>query len=146
MKKIKLILAAVPMILYGLFGTGCATGTKFSEYRPSVSSPAEACGRIWIYRPSAFGAAVQPAINLDGRTVGNAVPHGFFHVETLAGEHTISATTEWTHKMSINVTTNADSYVRLNMMMGLFVGHVVPEQVPETQAIREMQNLHLATP
>lgn len=129
-----------------IFVVGCASGPKFSDYRSTVSPPEEGYGRIWFYRPSAFGAAVQPAINLDNRTVGNAVPHGFFHVETPPGAYTVSATTEWTHQISINVTTNEESYVRLNMMIGLFVGHVIPEEVPESQAIKEMQDLHLATP
>jgi len=64
----------------------------------------------------------------------------------MPGEHTVSCTTEWTHKVTINVSTNADSYVRLNMMMGLFIGHVVPKEVPESEAVQDMQNLHLANP
>jgi hypothetical protein len=143
MEKLKTLAMAVGL---AMFAVGCATGPKFSEYRPTVPPPTDGCGRIWFYRPSALGAAIQPAVNLDGRTVGNAVPHGFFHVETLPGEHTVSCSTEWTHKTSINVTTNQASYVRLNMMMGLFVGHVIPKEVPESQAIEEMQDLHLATP
>ena len=125
--------------------SGCASGTKFSEYRPTVAPPAEGVARIWFYRPSAFGAAVQPAVKLDEQVVGHAVPHGFFHVETTPGTHLVSSATEWKHKTSINVTTNADSYVRLNMAMGLFVGHVVPHEVPESKATNELKNLHLVT-
>ena len=134
------------LVLLSVIAVGCASGPKYSEYRPTVAPPAEGCGRIWFYRPSALGAAVQPAVNLDDRSVGNAVPHGFFHVETLPGEHTVSCTTEWTHKISINVTTNTDSYVRLNIMMGLFVGHIVPKEVSQAEAVEDMQDLHLATP
>lgn len=129
-----------------VLATGCASGPKFSAYRPTVPPPGNGLARIWFYRPSAFGAAVQPAVNLDGQSVGNAVPHGFFHVETLPGPHTVSCTTEWTHKVDLNVTTNEDSFVRLSMMMGLVVGHVIPKEVPESQAVKEMENLHLASP
>ena len=129
-----------------IFAVGCSSGPKFSDYRPTVSHPAEGNGRIWFYRPSALGAAIQPSVKLDDQVVGSAVPHGFFHVETLPGKHTVSCTTEWTHKTSINVTTNVDSYVRLNMAMGLFVGHVIPNEVPEAKATNEMKNLHLAVP
>ena len=86
--------------------------------------------------------AVQPSVQFDSRTVGCAVPHGFFHVEAQPGIHEVSVTTEWKHKTSVIVSTNADSFVRLNMMMGLFIGHVVPTEVHESQAIKEMQNLH----
>jgi hypothetical protein len=143
MNRIKVLAMAVGL---ALLAVGCASGPKYSDYRPTVSPPAEGFGRIWFYRPSVLGAAVQPAVNLDDRSVGNAVPQGYFHVETMPGEHTVSCTTEWTHKVTINVSTNADSYVRLNMMMGLFIGHVVPKEVPESEAVQDMQNLHLANP
>jgi hypothetical protein len=67
-------------------------------------------------------------------------------VEAQPGLHTISTTTEWTHKTPVTVSTNADSYVRLNMAMGLFVGHVVPKEVTESMATNDMKNLHLAVP
>ncbi len=129
-----------------VFAVGCASGPKFSEYRASVSPPADGNGRIWFYRPSALGAAVQPDVKLDGTKVGTAVPHGFFHVDTPPGVHEVSASTEWTHKASLNVTTNADNYVKLEMMIGLFVGHVIPKEIPEAEATNQMNNLHLATP
>ncbi len=140
---IKPLLFAAGLVI---FAAGCASGPKFSEYRPTVSPPATGDGRIWFYRPSAFGAAVQPAVNLDGGSVGNAVPHGFFYVDTRPGSHEVSCTTEWTHKASVNVESNQDKYVRLEIMMGLFVGHIVPKEVPESKALKEMNDLHLASP
>jgi len=125
--------------------TGCAGGVKYSEYRPTVAAPAQGYGRIWFYRPSAMGAGVQPAVKLDGQQVGNAVPHGYFHVETQPGPHTVSTTTEWTHKTPLTVSTNGDSYIRLNMMIGLLVGHVIPKEVAESKATNDMKNLHLVT-
>lgn len=123
---------------------GCASGPKFSEYRASVPPPPDGYARVWFYRPSAMGAAVQPNVKLDDRVVGSAVPHGFFHAEVKPGEHQVSATTEWTHKGTVAVTTNEDSYVRLNMAMGLFVGHIVPEVMPESKATNQMNGLHFA--
>ena len=128
-----------------IFAVGCASGVKFSEYRATVPPPPEGYGRVWFYRPSALGAAIQPAVKLDDQPIGNAVPKGFSHYETLPGIHEVSATTEMKHKITITVTTNTDNYVRLNMMMGLFVGHVLPREVPEHQATNDMKNLHLIT-
>jgi Protein of unknown function (DUF2846) len=129
-----------------VFAVGCASGPKFSAYRSTVSPPAAGDGRIWFYRPSSFGTAVQPDVKLDSKTVGRAVPHGFFYADTQPGVHEVSASTEWTHKTSLTVTTNVDSYVRLEMMLGLVVGHVIPKEVPEAKATNEMNNLHLAAP
>jgi hypothetical protein len=123
---------------------GCASGPKFSEYHRTAPPCSVGQGRIWFYRPSALGAAVQPDVKLDGHVVGKAVPHGFFSADTAPGAHEVSATTEWTHKTQINVMPNCESYVQLNMMMGLFVGHVAPEEVPPEKALRKIADLHLA--
>ena len=124
------------------FAVGCASGTKFSEYRASAPPVPEGYGRVWFYRPSAMGAVVQPDVKLDDQVVGSAVPHGFFHVEIKPGEHQVSAATEWKHQKPITVTTNGDSYMRRNMMIGLFVGHVIPEVMPEAKATNQMNGLH----
>ena len=129
-----------------VFAVGCASGPKFSEYRSTVSPPTAGNGRIWFYRPSALGAAVQPSVKLDNQAVGTAAPHGFFFADTQPGSHEVSCTTEWTDKTSLTVTTNIDSYVRLDIAMGFFVGHVIPKEVPETKATNEMKNLHYAAP
>ena len=140
MKTLKPLLLAASLAMSVV---GCASGVKYSEYRPTVSPPPAGNGRIWFYRPSAMGAAIQPEVNLDGRTVGHAKPHGFFHVDTLPGEHEVKCTTEWSNKNMVTVATNQDSYVRLSMMIGVFVGHVIPKQVPAAEAEHEMKNLHL---
>ncbi len=56
----------------------------------------------------------------------------------------MSTTTEWTHKKTVMVSATADTYVRLNMMLGLFVGHVVPEEVTKSQALPKITKLRLA--
>ena len=124
--------------------TGCASGPRYAEYRSTLAPPTEGYARVWFYRPSVLGAAVQPAIKLDDKPIGKAVPHGFFHVETPPGTHEVSATTEWKHKAQIVVSTNRETYVQLNMMMGLFVGHVIPKEVSEEEASKALLGLHLA--
>ncbi len=123
---------------------GCASGPKFSEYHQTAPPCPAGQGRIWFYRPAAAAAAVQPDVKLDGRVVGKAVPHGFFSADTTPGAHEVSATTEWTHKKQITVLPNCETYVQLNMAIGLFVGHIVPEEVPPEKALRKIENLHLA--
>lgn len=138
-----------PVLLAGLaacclWATGCASGPKFTEYRASLAPPVEGLGRVWFYRTTAFGAGVQPAVKLDGRKVGNAVPRGYFFADTQPGVHEVTATTEWKHKTSVSVSTNRESYVKLNMAPGFFVGHVIPTEVPQQKALKEMQNLNFA--
>jgi hypothetical protein len=123
---------------------GCASGPTFAEYRSTLPPCPKGEARVWFYRPAWVGAAVQPNVNLDGAPVGKAVPKGFFHADTTPGVHQVSITTEWTHKRPITVPPNTDSFIRLNLFPGLFVAHIVPEQVPPPQALSEIQDLHLA--
>jgi hypothetical protein len=128
----------------GTLLVGCASGPKYADYVATIKPPANGQGRIWFYRPSILGAAVQPDVKLDGKKVGSAVPQGFFIADTNPGVHEVSATTEWTHKNPVTVHPNADSYVRLNMMMGLFVGHVIPREVSPAEAREEIKDTKLA--
>jgi len=123
---------------------GCASGPRYAEYRPSVAPAREGYGRVWFYRPSVRGAMFQPAVKLDNQRVGNAVPHGFFAVETTPGIHEVSAATEWKHKTTINVRSNEDTYVRLITWPGLLAYHVIPKEVEAPRAMNDLKNLHLA--
>jgi hypothetical protein len=142
--KFRRLAACAAAAIASIMLVGCASGPKFSDYRRTAPPCSAGQGRIWFYRPSAFGAAVQPAVRMDGRVVGRAVPHGFFSADTTPGPHEVSAATEWTHTTKIIVKPNCENYVQLNMMMGLLVGHVVPEEVPPEKALRKMEGLHLA--
>ena len=44
-------------------------------------------GRIFFYRPSAFGALLNPDVKLNGERVGEAKAQGFFFVDRPAGEY-----------------------------------------------------------
>ena len=55
------------------------------------------------------------------------------------GIYEVKCTTEWADKCQINLDTNSVKYVRLGMMIGLFVGHVIPKEVDETTARKELE-------
>jgi hypothetical protein len=140
MKKILQHLAMA--VGLAVLAVGCASGPKYAEYRAQLKPPDAGFGRVWFYRPSSLGMAVQPTVQLDDRNVGTAVPRGFFQVQVLPGDHTVKCTTEWTHQTTITVSTNIDTYVCLEMMLGVFVGHVIPKEVTENRAIPEIKDLH----
>ncbi len=64
----------------------CATGPKYTEMQSSIPTLGAEQGRVYFYRSgSAFGAAVQPSILLNGVVVGESKPGGFFFVDQAAG-------------------------------------------------------------
>jgi uncharacterized protein DUF2846 len=70
---------------------GCATGgQKFKEMSSEMAAPPAGMGRIYFYRTSVFGAAVQPEVKLNGEVVGKAVPQGFFYADRPPGDYTVT--------------------------------------------------------
>ena len=64
----------VPLVLLALLLPACASGPKYTEVMSTLPSPTPSQGRIYFYRPSALGAAVQPDIKLNGQKIGTASP------------------------------------------------------------------------
>lgn len=129
-------------LIVALLLGGCATtGPKFTEYAPSISHLAPDTGRIYLYRTSVLGAAIQPEVKLNGEVIGKAVPKGFFYVDKKAGNYTIMTSTEVKRKLSLTLEEGQTRFVRLNISMGFFVGHVYPVLVESQVGEKEIQNL-----
>lgn len=120
---------------------GCATGAKYTEVVSTIPPMAQSEGRIYFYRPSAFGAAVQPDINLNGQKVGTAKPHGFYFVDRAPGNYEVAAATETEKKLTFTLEPRQERFVRLKIQMGLFVGRIIPELVDKSEAEKELKEL-----
>ena len=138
MRLSRVLFAAVLVVLAF---TGCASGPKYAEVRPTLASPAPSQGRIIFYRPSALGAAVQPDIKLNGQKVGTAKPHGFYFVDRAPGNYEVTAATETEKKLTFTLEPRQERFVRLKIQMGLMVGRIVPELVDKREAESELNDL-----
>ena len=135
--KTKILL--LTLALASALMTGCASGPSFNEYKTSLPSLAPEKGRIYLYRTSVLGAAVRPDVKVNGTVVGKATAQGFFFYDCAPGEYVIQTTTEVTRKLSLLVAKGQERYVRLNISMGLFAGHVYPELVEVATGASEIQ-------
>jgi hypothetical protein len=135
-------LVAVAMLL---LGTGCATGPKYAEVVSTLPALGPSQGQIYFYRPSAFGAAVQPDIKLNGVKVGTAKPHGFYFVDRAPGDYEVSAATETEKKLTFTLEAAQERFVRLKIQLGVLVGRIVPELVDRAEADGEIKGLSLIT-
>lgn len=120
---------------------GCAaSGPKLSEMRSSMPQLKADQGRIFFYRNSSmFGAAMQPAILLNGRIVGESKPGGFFFVDDAPGNKEVAATTEVERKLTFTLERGQTRYVRTAVGMGVMVGRVYPELVDTDTGEKEIQ-------
>ena len=118
--------------------SGCASGLKFAEAKRSIPNLNPDQARIYFYRTTAFGAAVQPAVKLNEEKIGSAVPKGFFYADRPPGNYHVDASTEVKRRLSLTLEKGQTRYVRLNMAMGFWVGHVWPELVDDQTAEKEI--------
>ncbi len=123
--------------------TGCAaSGPKFSAMQASTPAVNADQGRVYFYRKdSMFGAALQPAVVMDGAEVGKSQPGGYFYVDAASGSHEASTSTEATNKVSFVLEKGEVKYVRTAPSIGLLVGRVVPELVNADEANKELNDL-----
>lgn len=134
----KLLLLAVVTVTAALF-TGCASGPKFNEVKSSFAPLAQDKGRIYFYRTSALGAALNPDVRLNGEVVGTAKAKGFFYTDRAPGNCEVETSTEVSRKLTLTLDPGQTRYVRFNVSMGFFVGHVYPELVENAAGEAEIQ-------
>jgi hypothetical protein len=123
---------------------GCASGPSFQEARDSIPPVQSGQGRVFFYRKTAMGAAIQPAIKLNGEKVGTAKPRGFFYVDRPPGAYEVETKTEVARRLSFTLDDQQTRYVRFDMSFGFFVGHVSPELVEPAIGEAEVAKCRLA--
>ena len=119
--------------------TGCASGPKYAEVAGSLGEAAPDKARIYIYRTAVVGAGVQPQVKLNGEVIGKAVPKGFCYVDRALGNYKMTTSTEVDRHLSFTLEEGQTRYVRLNIGMGFFVGHVYPELVDKAIGTEEIK-------
>ena len=125
--------------LVALTLSACASGVKFTVMKPSTMPKDQDSGRIFFYRTTVLGAALQPDINLNGTKVGNAVAQGFFYVDRPAGNYEVVTSTEVDRKVTFVLEKGQTRFVRFSVSMGFFVGHVYGELVDSADGLEEIK-------
>ena len=124
--------------------SSCASGMKFTEANPKLAPQNQELGRIFFYRTTIAGAAVQPDVKLNGEVVGTAKPSGFFYVDRPAGNYEVITSTEVDRKLSFVLDKGETRFVRFGISFGFFVGHVYPELVDNVEGLKEIQDCRYA--
>lgn len=127
--RLSLLVPILAALTLGL--SSCASGPKYAEVAARIPEVPLGQGRIFFYRPSALGAAVQPDVRLNDEVVGEALAHGFFFVDRPPGDYVVACSTEEEHHLSFTLEPKQVRYVKLVITFGFFMGHVMPELVDE---------------
>lgn len=124
----------------GLFGCS-ATGPRFSEVSKDLPSLGENEGRIYFFRNSFMGAAVQPEVSVNGRVVGKSQPNSFFFLDRPAGSYRATARTEAEGSIDIVLRPQQTAYVQMSISMGFMVGHPAFQRVGESEGRSALPSL-----
>lgn len=136
-----LALAAITATL-----VSCASGPSYATVKPTLPPIAKGQGRVFVYRPSSFGAAAKASVKIDQKPVGTSEAQGFFYSDQPAGNHEISIATEWNHKSPLVVTAGKPSYVECHVTPGVFIGHIIPRPIDSTTGEANIQSCKTGSP
>ena len=131
--RIAALLATLALI------AGCASGPSYSEHSNVMQPVDPEKGRVYMYRTTSMGAAVQPMVRVNDVDVAKAKPKGFFYIDLPPGEHVVSASTEAERNLTLTLDAAEEKYVRLEIKIGAFVGHVKPVLVDSAVGLEEIQ-------
>lgn len=128
-------------IVLSLLVAGCASGPKFSTVESQLASAPPGQARIFFYRSTSLGAAIQPEIRLNGTMVGKAEPNGVFYVDRDPGNMEVVTGSEVEKKLTFTAGPGETRYVRCAVGLGLLVYRIIPELVDAREARKEIADL-----
>lgn len=132
--------------MFVLAVAGCASGPRYAAAQHGIPPLAADMGRLYVYRSSMMGIAVQPDVTLDGQTVGSAVPEGFFYVDRPAGTYTIATSTEPNRAVTVTLAPGQTRYVRLDVDFGWWLYPVYPTLVGSAAGEHAVRGLRYTAP
>ena len=101
-------------------------------------------GVVYVYRDSnILGFAIQPIVMVNGRPVANLKPGGYGYAIVPPGETWVSAATEASSSITIEVKAQQEYYVRERIGVGFWVGRLHPSVVPKEIALASIQSTKL---
>ncbi len=97
----------------------------------ALPKPAPGKGQIVIFRPSSMGFAIKCTVRENGAMIGRVGAGRYYVVETDPGLHHLTAKTEKTDTVAVQVEPDETSYVKCGISMGIMVGR--PNLSPSTE-------------
>ena len=90
----------------------------------ALPKPAPGKGQIVIFRPSAMGFAIKCTVRENGAMIGRVGAGKYYVVEAEPGVHTLTAKSEATDTVTVQVEPDETSFVKCNIAMGVMVNIV----------------------
>jgi hypothetical protein len=113
-------------------GTALAKDDKAADATAAtLPTPAAGKGQIVVFRPSSMGFAIKCTVRENGAMIGRVGAGKYYVVEVDPGLHNLTAKTEKTDTVAVQVEPDERSYVKCGITMGVMVGR--PNLSPSTE-------------
>jgi uncharacterized protein DUF2846 len=144
-KKLLLLLTITASVTL----TGCASVPMASgeqdQVRKEFSEPTQDMAGLYIYRDSAFGAALKKTVSIDGNVIGETASKTYFYKEVSPGQHSLSTESEFSdNSLLLNVEAGLNYFVRQYIKLGAFVGGADLELMSEEEGKQGVLSCKLA--
>ena len=127
MKKI-----ALALCLSALVAVPATAVARDNAVPVVLPKPTPGKGQIVIFRPSSMGFAIKCTVRENGAMIGRVGAGKYYVVEVEPGVHTLTAKSEATDTVAVQVEPDETSFVKCNIAMGMMVGR--PNLSPAAQA------------
>ena len=121
--------------------TACVAPPGGSQSALTLPPPPAGQGRVFIYRLSDLtGAWNQPAVTMNGRPAGQAIPGRYSYYDVPPGNYVVRTASDPDRRAVFTIAPGARHYVRLTHVFAGIV-QVYPELVSEFEGRTELQGL-----
>ncbi|MDB5985593.1 MAG: putative lipoprotein [Nevskia sp.] len=126
--------------------SACATGNTFKDLSRRIPSLPLTQSRVYFYRTTTKDAALQPAVSLNGETVGIAKASSFFFVDREPGHYEVLVGGDVEDKLPLTLAAGQTHYVRFDSRIGLLQNYLVPIENNEIDGAAEILNMDYTGP
>lgn len=98
----------------------------------ALPKPSAGKGQIVIFRPSSMGFAIKCTVRENGAMIGRVGAGKYYVVEVEPGLHALTAKSEATDTVTVQVEPDETSFVKCGISMGMMVGR--PNLSPAAEA------------
>ena len=140
MKRFYILFLIIFTAAFTMCLPGCASGTSYEDYKKSIPELDNSLSRLVIYRNETIATAIQPTVMLDGQKLCKAVPLGFTYIDVKPGKHIITCTTEAQKTYIFTSEAGKTEYIKLQVYIGVFVGHIAPQFSHPLFAIEDLKS------
>ena len=140
---------AVVMLASSLFA-GCASvpmeSREASTNAKAFTAPPQDMAGVYIYRASGPGTALEKAIWVNDKCVGETAPNMFFYELVPGGkQHKISTESEFSpNNLMVQTEAGKNYFIKQYIKMGVFVGGANLQKVSEHEGQAAIRQLNLA--